>query len=66
MKIKATYDKLENSISFDNFKVVKKNDNFFGVYLYNELITHGTTLENASKKAKLLQIGFDLGRDFGC
>ena len=55
-----------NSVVFDNFIVVKKKDTYFGVYessygsAYGEEITHGETLHAACKKAKLLQIGYNI------
>lgn len=64
--------KIGKNIYFDNFVVVKEDDNFFGVYErlsrweknYNKenILTSGTTLEKACKKAKLLQIGYDIAR----
>ena len=57
------------NIVFNNFIVVKRSDNHYGVYektIYDEPIiaveiTHGVTLHDACKKAKLLQIGHDIG-----
>jgi hypothetical protein len=55
-----------DSVVFDNFIVVKKKDTYFGVYeyccgsVYGEEITHGETLHAACKKAKLLQIGYNI------
>ena len=71
MKLKSK--KIAENIYFDNFVVVKESKNFFGVYQkwskywntynHNMLITSGNTLQQACKKAKLLQIGYDLARD---
>ena len=67
MKVES---RVENgNIVFDRFIVKKESDNFYGVYEYffgsaNSLITSATTKDSACKKAKLLQIGFDLGRDY--
>lgn len=64
---------IDGNIYFNNFVVVKESENFFGVYQkwskywntynHNMLITSGTTLQQACKKAKMLQIGYDLARD---
>jgi hypothetical protein len=61
---------IDDKIYFDNYVVVKESDNFYGVYprfsrfylSYNKnyLITSSTTKNNACKKAKLLQIGYDM------
>lgn len=60
-----------NTIIFNNFIVLKGADNFWGVYekypdnSYNrKVITSGTTCDNACKKAKLLQIGYDLAKEY--
>lgn len=60
-----------NTIIFNNFIVLKEADNFQGVYekypgnSYNrKVITSGTTCDNACKKAKLLQIGYDLAKEY--
>lgn len=60
-----------NTIIFKNFIVIKKKDNFWGVYekypnnSYNiNVITSGTTCDNACKKAKLLQTGYDLANEY--
>lgn len=46
-------------LNFGNYYVKKESDSFYGVYdEFTNLITSATTLTNASKKAKLLQIGF--------
>lgn len=68
MKIKS--EMIDGKIYFDNFVVVKESDVFYGVYQkfsrywkpYNKnfLVTSGTTMDNACKKAKLLQIGYEL------
>ena len=58
-------------IIFRNFIVVPKKDTYFGVHEKGLLcddpvgpeLTHGVTLQAASKKAKLLQIGYDLHRE---
>lgn len=64
---------LDGKIYFDNYVVVKESDTFYAVYPrfsknflpYNKnyLITSGTTKDSACKKAKLLQIGYDMARD---
>ena len=60
---------VDGKLYFRNFMVQKESDNFYGVYetfcnsKYGELITSGTSMESASKKAKLLQMGYDIRRD---
>ena len=71
--IKVKSETKDGKIYFDNFVVVKESNTFYGVYRrfskywksYDEnfLITSGTTLHNACKKAKLLQIGYDWALD---
>lgn len=61
---------IDGKIYFDNFVVVKESDTFYGVYQkfskhwlsYNKnmLITSAITKDNACKKAKLLQMGYDM------
>lgn len=56
-------------LDFGCFMVKKESDNFYGVYNYvgktqGDLITSGSTMKKAAKKAKLLQIGFEIGSDF--
>lgn len=67
--MKTVSKMINGKVYFDNFVVVKESDKFYGVYQkwskeytpYNpKIITSGTTLDNACKKAKLLQIGYDL------
>ena len=57
--------KLENIkvLSFGHFYVVKLNKNYYAVcdIDFNKEITSGTTLDNASKKARLLQTGYEIG-----
>ena len=67
MKVKS--EMIDGKIYFDNFVVVKESDAFYGVYSryskywlsYNKhfVITSGTTLDSACKKAKLLQMGYE-------
>lgn len=71
MKINSKF--LNGNVYFDNFVVVKESDNFFAVYQkwskyytaynYSVLITSGTTLQQACKKAKMLQIGYNLAKE---
>lgn len=61
IKVKSTYN--DGCVSFDHFEVVKIKHNIFAVYRLccgyrTYVITHGTTLRNACKKAKLLEIGY--------
>lgn len=67
--MKVNSEKINENVFFDNFAVIKENDNFYGIYLRlsqfyhtygkDNLISSGKTLEAACKKAKLLQIGFN-------
>ena len=71
MTIKST--KIGENVYFNNFAVIKESDTFYAVYekwtnydnTYNRnyIITHGSTLQSACKKAKLLQLGYDLAKD---
>lgn len=68
MKIDST--KEGNTVYFKNFMVLKESDNFYGVYKctiwkgkLKPLITSGETLSSACKKAKLLQIGYNLKKE---
>ena len=65
MKVKS--EMVDEKIYFDNFVVVKESNTFWGVYekhftFYNKnsLITSGPTKDKACKKAKMLQIGYDM------
>lgn len=68
MKVKSQVK--NGKIYFDNFVIVKESDTFYGVYRRfskqwlsydkNFLVTSGTTIHNACKKAKLLQMGYDM------
>lgn len=67
MKVKSEI--IDEKVYFDNYVVVKESDTFYGVYQRfsrhwysynkNNLITSGTTMDSACKKAKLLQLGYD-------
>lgn len=50
-------------LSFGHFYVIKLSKNYFAVcdIDFNKEITSGTTLNDASKKAKLLQTGYKIG-----
>ncbi len=71
MNVKSEF--INDKIYFDNYVVVKESDTFYGVYPrfsknflpYNKnyLVTSGTTKDSACKKAKLLQIGYDMAKD---
>ena len=52
-------------LRFDHFNVKQESKHFYGVYENgrNILITSGVTLQNASKKAQLLEIGYEIGRE---
>ena len=53
----------DGSIRFDSFAVRREKDDFYGVYaIYNgSIVSGGETLKDACKKAKMLQIGYNLG-----
>lgn len=57
--------KLETArvLSLGHFYVVKLNKNYYAVcdIDFDKEITSGTTLDDASKKAKLLQTGYKIG-----
>ena len=63
--VKANYvDRVNGRIEFDNFTVVKRSDYYFSVLdAFGQEVTSGKSLDNAAKKAKLLQIGFNMGKD---
>ena len=63
--VKANYvDRVNGRIEFDNFTVVKRSDYYFSVLdAFGHEVTSGKSLDNAAKKAKLLQIGFNMGKD---
>lgn len=50
-------------LSFGHFYVVKLSKDYFAVcdIDFDKEITSGTTLDDASKKAKLLQTGYKIG-----
>lgn len=53
----------DGSIRFDSFTVRREKDSFYGVYSNYDrsIVTSGKTLNDACKKAKMLQIGYNLG-----
>ena len=70
--MKVNSKNIDGRIVFENFVVIKKSENFFEVYenymYYSAIscgppITSGTSLNNACKKAKLLQIGYNIAND---
>lgn len=67
--VKPEAKMIDGNLYFRNFMVQKESENFYGVYesfcnsKCGELITSGVSMESASKKAKLLQIGYDIRRD---
>ena len=63
--VKSNYvDRVNGRIEFDNFTVVKRSDYYFSVLdAFGQEVTSGKSLDNAAKKAKLLQIGFNMGKD---
>lgn len=58
-----------DNVIFKNFIVIKKKDTYYSVHEvyngtpYGQEITHGETLRAACKKAKLLQIGYNICKD---
>lgn len=66
--MKVNSEMVDGKIYFDNFVVIKESNTFWGVYkrLFmchydkNSLITSGPTKDKACKKAKMLQIGYDM------
>ena len=68
MEIKASWD--NDLLVFNNVAVKKESETFYGVYRYStwdkktygELITSAETLNGASKKAKLIEIGYEMGK----
>lgn len=64
---------IDGKIYFDNFVVVKESDTFYGVYKKflknwlpydkNNIVTSATTKDSACKKAKLLQMGYNMALD---
>ena len=65
-KIKANYINHDTGrMEFDHFIVIRKGNNYFAVLDGSgEEITSGKSLDNAAKKAKLLEIGFNIGRSY--
>ena len=66
MKIKARWH--NGNLYFKNFVVIKESENFYGVYrglgsMKNKPITSATTLKQAAKKAKLLQMGYEFCKE---
>lgn len=60
---------VNGNLYFNNFMVQKESENFYGIYecfgfeKIGELITSGTSMGNAEKKARLLQMGYDMGEE---
>ena len=70
MKIKS--EKKNENVFFENFCVIKESEHFFAVYeritysysYFKTLLTSGTTLSSACKKAKLLQMGYNFRKEY--
>jgi hypothetical protein len=66
--MKVTSYVYKGNVTFDSFVVVKCSDSHYGVYQKGAVgkigdeVTHGVTLHDACKKAKLLQIGYQIAR----
>ena len=66
MKIKATWR--NDLLVFNHVAVKKGSETFYGVYRYDpwlkktygEVITGAETFDKASKKAKLIEIGYEM------
>lgn len=63
-KIKAVWR--DNKLFFKHFVVKRESENFVGVYRRcgsncGPIVTSDETLKGAAKKAKLLEIGWNLG-----
>lgn len=54
-------------LHFKNFYVIKEEDRFYSVRIKGnmEIIASSDTFKKAAKKAKLLQIGYDMGYNQG-
>ena len=63
--IKANYvDSKSGHMDFENFSIRKRSDNYFAVLdEFGYEITSGKSFDNAAKKAKLLQIGYNSAID---
>ena len=54
----------DGSIKFAHYVVKKKSDRFFAVYTNNgDMITSGVSMGDATKKAKLLETGFQHAKE---
>ena len=69
MKINSTYNEKTKRVVFENFQVVELGAIYFGVF-ENEIkieagneLTSAPTMQAACKKAKLLQIGYNLRKE---
>lgn len=52
-------------VDFDHFTVIKLSNNYFAVLDgFGKEVTSGESLNSAAKKAKLLEIGFNVGKDY--
>ena len=69
---KVESKRVGNSVVFKDFVVTKRKEDFYEVYrnwfyfderLKGTPITSSSTLDKACKKAKLLQIGYDLAKE---
>ena len=68
MEIKAVWK--NDLLVFTHVAVKKESETFYGVYrysawdkkVYGEVITSAETLKSASKKAKLIEIGYEMCR----
>lgn len=67
--------KIGSSVSPEYLEVIKRSDNFYGVYrsrfnysingYKHELLTSATTKNQARKKMKLIYMGYKMGKDDG-
>lgn len=65
-KISANYiNRNIGYMEFNHFIVTRKGNNYFAVLDGSgEEITSGKSLDSAAKKAKLLEIGFNIGKSY--
>lgn len=67
--MKVMSREINGIIYFNNFMVKKESEEFYAVYEHwnyskvGNIITSGTSLNIACKKAKLLQIGYNIARE---
>lgn len=65
-KIKANYiDRESGCMEFDHFTIRRKGNDYFAIFdNCCEEITSAKSLNKAAKKAKLLEMGFNIGINY--